>query len=416
MKKKTLRDINLQGKRVLMRVDFNVPLEDGKITDDTRIRAALPSIEYVLKQQPAALLLASHLGRPKGRGCQPEFSLRPVADHLAGIIGRQVAFAEDCLEAGQALAELPAGEILMLENTRFHAEEEGKVKRDEQTGDEEYKKAKEAMRDKQLAMARKLASYCDVYVNDAFGTAHRAHASTAMICQFVETCVAGLLMEKEIEFLGRAVENPSHPFVAVIGGAKVSGKLEVLRNLMGKVDTFLIGGGMAFTFLKAQGIEIGNSLVENELLETAAETMREADQAGAKFMLPLDHIIADKFAAAAERKTTDGQAVESGWLGLDIGPQTMAAYAAEIKQAKTVVWNGPMGCFEMAPFAEGTMKICQAVADSDSVSIIGGGDSVSAVNQSGLAERMSHISTGGGASLEFLEGKPLPGVVALDDK
>lgn len=416
MDKKSIRDVQLTNKNVLMRVDFNVPLADGKITDDSRIKAALPSIKHVLAENPSSLILASHLGRPKGDGYEPEFSLKPVVDHLAKLLGREVAFAPDCLTAETALASLPHGGVVMLENTRFHAEEQGKVKRTDDITDEEYNIAKKAMKEKQLEMAQKLASYCDVYVNDAFGTAHRAHASTAVICQFCDTNVAGLLIEKEIEFLGKSVENPTHPFVAVVGGAKVSGKLEVLHNLMGKVDAFLIGGAMAFTFLKAKGIETGNSLVEEDLLETAENTIRQAEEAGAKFLLPLDHVMGDKFDAEAMVEISEDEAVKAGWMGLDIGPKTVEAYSEEIKQAKTVVWNGPMGCFEMKPFAKGTLEICRAVADSQATSMIGGGDSVSAVNQSGLADRMSHISTGGGASLEFLEGKTLPGVAALDDK
>ena len=416
MNKKSLADVNLQGKKVLMRVDFNVPLDSGRITDDTRIKAAMPSIKHILDDGAEGLILASHLGRPKGRGYEAEFSLRPVAEHLASMLGKEVRFAEDCLAADEQVQSLQKGEVLMLENTRFHAEEEGKVKRTDDMSDEQYKQAKKEMREKQQEMARKLASYCDVYVNDAFGTAHRSHASTAVICDYCDLCLAGFLMQKEIAFLGQAVSNPAHPYVAVIGGAKVSGKLEVLHNLFGKVDTFLIGGGMAFTFLKAMGIEIGDSLVENDLIDTAKETMEKAEKAGAKFLLPLDHVVGDRFAADAETRTTEGQAVEKGWLGLDIGPKTIAAFEKEVKSSRNLVWNGPMGCFEMQPFAEGTMAICRAIAESDTVSIIGGGDSVSAVNQSGLADKMNHISTGGGASLEFLEGKTLPGVAALDDK
>ncbi len=416
MNKKSLRDTNLSGKKVLMRVDFNVPIDGGEISDNTRIQAALPSIKHILEQNPAGLILASHLGRPKGRGFEADFSLRPVAEHLAGLLNREVLFAADCLAAEQQVASLQPGQVLMLENTRFYQEEEGKVKKSEGMSEEEYTEAKREMKQKQREMAQKLASYCEVYVNDAFGTAHRAHASTAVVCQFCPVNVAGLLMEKEIEFLGRAVGNPEHPFVAVIGGAKVSGKLEVLLNLMGKVDTLLIGGGMAFTFLRAQGVEIGESLVEDDLVKTASDTMARAAEAGTKFILPLDHVVADKFAADADTRITEDQAVPAGWRGLDIGPRTIAAYVREIEPARTVVWNGPMGCFEMQPFAEGTMEICRAVAAGNALSIIGGGDSVSAVNQSGLADQMSHISTGGGASLEFLEGKTLPGIAALDDK
>jgi phosphoglycerate kinase len=299
-----------------------------------------------------------------------------------------------------ALVEgLGAGDVLVLENTRFYVQEEGK----------------KCTPEEQNEFARELASYGDVYVNDAFGTAHRKHASTAVVCEFMSTNVAGLLIEKELEYLGKATGNPETPFVAVIGGAKVSGKLEVLENLMKKVDTILIGGGMAYTFLKAQGHEIGNSLVEDELLETAKATLVAGTRAGVKILLPTDNVAADNFAADAKTKVV-GQDIPAGWMALDIGPESIAAYCQEIASAKTIVWNGPMGCFEMAPFAKGTTAVCQAIANSGAVSIIGGGDSVSAVNQSGLADKMTHISTGGGASLEFLEGKALPGVVALDDK
>ncbi len=400
MAKKTVRDVDFQGKKVLMRVDFNVPIADGEITDDTRIRAALPTIKYVMENGADGLILMSHLGRPKGEK-KPEFSLAPVADYLAKLVDVPVCMAPDVIgdDVDKMAKELGAGQILVLENTRFYPEEEGK----------------KCTAEEQNAFAQKLAALADVFVNDAFGTAHRRHASTAAVCDYMEVNVAGLLLEKEIEYLGNAVRNPQHPFVAVVGGAKVSGKLEVLRNMMESVDAFLIGGGMAYTFLKAQGFEIGNSLVENELLDTALATMKAAEAAGVKFMLPVDHVVADKFDAEANTKlVTD--AVPEGWMALDVGPETAKAYAAEIAGAKTVVWNGPMGCFEMAPFAKGTMDVCKAIADSDAVSIIGGGDSVSAVNKSGLADKMSHISTGGGASLEFLEGKELPGVVALDDK
>jgi phosphoglycerate kinase len=385
-----------------MRVDFNVPLDDsGMITDDTRIRAALPTIKYVLESGANGLILMSHLGRPKGEK-NPKFSLAPVAEYLGELLSQNaVKMAPDTIgpEVAAMVDKLGAGNILVLENTRFYAEEEGK----------------QCTADAQNAFARELASYGDVYVNDAFGTAHRRHASTAVVCQFMTTNVAGLLIEKELEYLGKATGNPETPFVAVIGGAKVSGKLEVLENLMKKVDTILIGGGMAYTFLKAQGHEIGNSLVEDELLETAQATLAAADAAGVKMLLPTDNIAADEFAADANTRTV-GQDIPVGWMALDIGPESIAAYCREIGAAKTIVWNGPMGCFEMEPFARGTMAVCQAIADSGAVSIIGGGDSVSAVNQSGLADRMTHISTGGGASLEFLEGKALPGVVALDDK
>ena len=414
MNKKTIRDVALKGKRVLLRVDFNVPIENGVITDDTRVQASLPTLKVCL-EQGAALILMSHLGRPKGKGYEAEFSLKPVADHLAKALGRPVQFDPDCLQAGAQVAALQPGAVLMLENTRFYKEEEGSVKKADDMSDEDYAKKKADMKEKQKAMAQKLAAYGEVYVNDAFGSAHRAHASTAVVCKFMKLNVAGLLMEKEIDYLGRAVEAPPKPFVAVIGGAKVSGKLEVLQNLMKKVDTILIGGGMAYTFLKAQGHEIGKSLVENELLQTAKETLAAATQAGVRILLPVDNLIADKFDANANTRVV-GNEIPSDWMALDIGPETLKLYAAEIARAKTVVWNGPMGCFEMEKFAAGTTGVCKAIANSGAVSIIGGGDRVAAVNQSGLADKMTHISTGGGASLEFLEGKALPGVVALNDK
>lgn len=414
MNKKTIRDVSLKGKRVLMRVDFNVPIENGVITDDTRVQASLPTLKYCL-EQGAALVLMSHLGRPKGKGYEADFSLKPVAGHLAKVLGRPVQFAPDCLKAEAQVAALKPGDVLMLENTRFYKEEEASVKQAEGMSDEEYKQKKADLKEKQKAMAQKLASYGEVYVNDAFGSAHRAHASTAVVCKYAKANLAGLLMEKEIDYLGSAVEAPKRPFVAVIGGAKVSGKLEVLQNLMKKVDTILIGGGMAYTFLKAQGHETGKSLVESELVGTAKETLAAAAKAGVEILLPVDNVIADAFAATANCRVV-GNDIPAEWMALDIGPETVKRYAAAIAKAKTVVWNGPMGCFEMDKFAAGTMGVCQAIADSGAVSIIGGGDSVSAVNQSGLAAKMTHISTGGGASLEFLEGKALPGVVALDDK
>jgi phosphoglycerate kinase len=414
MNKKTLRDVQLKGKRVVMRVDFNVPIKDGIISDDTRVQAALPSIRYVL-EQGASVVLMSHLGRPKGKGYEVEFSLKPVADYLAKIIGKPVAFAADCLKADAELAALKMGGILMLENTRFYKEEEGKVKKTDEMSEEEYKEQKAALKEKQKAMAQKLASYGDIYCNDAFGSAHRAHASTAVICKFVKENVAGFLMEKEIEYLGKAVQDPPRPFVAILGGAKVSDKLAVVQNLLQKVDVLIIGGGMAYTFLKAQGHSIGKSLCEDDLLETAKSTLAEAAKKGVKFLLPVDNVAADKFDANANTQVV-GNDIADGWMALDIGPKTVELYAAAIKTAKTVVWNGPMGCFEMEKFAAGTLGVCQAVAASGAISIIGGGDSVSAVNKSGLASKMTHISTGGGASLEFLEGKQLPGVVSLSDK
>ncbi len=401
--KKTVKDINLQGKRVVMRVDFNVPLKNGVVTDDTRITAAIPTIKYIL-ENGASLVLLTHLGRPDGK-VAPEFSVKPAADHLAKLLGKEVKFANDCI--GDAIVAqanaLKAGEIMVCENTRFHKEEDMKTKTPED---------KATMR----KFAAELAKLGNVYVNDAFGTAHRAHASTAVITEFMDkaSCVAGFLMDKELQYLGKAVANPVKPFVAIIGGAKVSGKLEVLISLMEKVDTILIGGGMAYTFLKAQGHNIGKSLCEDELIDTAKETLKKAAEKGVKFMLPVDNMIADAFSNDANTEVC-GNDIKDGWMALDIGPKTIEAYAAEIAKAKTVVWNGPMGCFEMPKFAAGTMGVCKAVADSDSVSIIGGGDSVAAVNQSGLADKMSHISTGGGASLEFLEGKELPGVACLAD-
>ncbi len=421
MNKKTVRDIDLKGKKVVMRVDFNVPLnEKQEITDDTRIKAAEPTIKYVL-EQGAALILMSHLGRPKGK-VAPEFSLKPCADYLAKELGKPVQFADDCMNADAQAAALQPGQILMLENTRFHKGEEGKAKTDG-LSDEEAKAKKAEYKALKQEMAAKLASYGDVYVNDAFGTAHRDHASTCSICKYMKAkggpCVAGFLLEKEINFLGNAVENAQKPFVAIIGGAKVSGKLEVLKNLMKKVNAILIGGGMAYTFLKAQGYQIGGSLVEDELIETAKQTLADAKAAGVDFVLPIDNIAADKFAADANTQVV-GLNIPEGWMGLDIGPETIKKYTDIIATAKTIVWNGPMGCFEMPAFAQGTMAVCQAVADATvkngAVSVIGGGDSVSAVNKSGLASKMSHISTGGGASLEFLEGKILPGCDALDDK
>lgn len=402
MNKKTVRDVDLAGKRVVMRVDFNVPLSNGVVTDDTRIKAALPTIKYIL-EHGASLSLLSHLGRPKGE-VKPEFSLKPAVVCLSGLLGQQVKLAPDCIgEETVALADaLQPGEVMVCENTRFHKEEDMKVKTDEDKAAQE-------------AFAKELAKLGDVYVNDAFGTAHRAHGSTAVICKYVDTCVAGFLMEKEIQYLGKAVANPERPFVAIIGGAKVSGKLEVLTNLLDKVDSILIGGGMAYTFLKAMGHEIGNSLVEDDLLDTAKAILKSVEDKTVNFMLPVDNIIADKFDNNAQIKTV-GNDIPAGWMALDVGPQTVVAYTTEIARAKTIVWNGPMGCFEMPNFAEATMAVCKAVANSNGVSIIGGGDSVAAVNQSGLADKMTHISTGGGASLEYLEGKELPGVMALDDK
>ena len=430
MAKKTLRDVDLAGKRVLMRVDFNVPMAkdgSGTITDDTRIVAALPSIKYVL-EQGASLVLMSHLGRPKGKGYEAEFSLKPVADALAKQLGRPVAFAPDCLAADDIVQAMKPGDVTLLENTRFYKAEDGKVKKDDDKKgihltEEEFQAKKAELKEKRAAMAKKLASYGDVYCNDAFGTAHRAHASTAVVADYLRPAVSGFLLEKEIKFLGDAVENPVRPFVAILGGAKVSDKLKVIKNLLGKVDTLIVGGGMAYTFLKAKGQKVGASLCEDDQLAYAKEMLEAAAAKGIKFLLPVDNVVANKFPAEKDAsdvtlKVTEGD-IEDGWMGLDIGPKTISLFSDAIKAAKTVVWNGPMGCFEFAPLAKGTFGVCDAVATvkaNGGLSIIGGGDSVSAVKKSGRAAEMSHISTGGGASLEYLEGKVLPGVAALDDK
>ncbi len=416
MNKKTLRDVDLAGKRVVMRVDFNVPMKDGAIKDDTRIQGALGSIRYVL-DHGGSLVLMSHLGRPKGIGYEPEFSLKPVAEYLAKCLGKPVAFAPDCLKAADQAAALKPGEVLMLENTRFYKEETAKVKKAEGMTDEQLKAAKAELKAKCEEMAKTLASYGDVYCNDAFGAAHRAHASTAVIAKYAPVAVSGFLLEKEIQYLGSAVENPVRPFVAILGGAKVSDKLAVVKNLLTKVDTLIIGGGMAYTFLKAQGKKIGNSLCEDDQLDYAKEMLALAQERGVKFLLPVDNVAADKFDPEANTQVVTE--VPDGWMGLDIGPESVKRFAEALQGAKTVVWNGPMGCFEMPAFAKGTFGVCEAVAQvkaNGGVSIIGGGDSVSAVKKSGLADKMSHISTGGGASLEYLEGKVLPGVAALTDK
>ena len=417
MNKKTLRDVDLKGKRVVMRVDFNVPIKEGVIKDDTRIKGALPSIKYVL-DNGGSLVLMSHLGRPAEKGYEADFSLKPVAEYLSKMLGKPVAFAADCANADKEVAAMKPGDVLMLENTRFYKEEQGKLKQKEGQSDEEFKAKKAELKEKQQELAKKLASYGDIYCNDAFGTAHRAHASTAVITKYVPVSVAGFLMEKEIEYLGSAVENPVRPFVAILGGAKVSDKLAVVKNLLTKVNTLIIGGGMAYTFLKAQGHDVGNSLCELDQLEYAKEMIAKAKELGVNFLLPVDNVAADKFAADANTQIT-GDDIPAGWMALDIGPKTTELYANAIKGAKTVVWNGPMGCFEMPAFSKGTFGVCAAVAEvkaNGGISIIGGSDSVSAVNKSGLADKMSHISTGGGASLEYLEGKALPGVVALSDK
>lgn len=417
MNKKTLRDVDLKGKRVVMRVDFNVPIKEGVIKDDTRIKGALPSIKYVL-DQGGSLVLMSHLGRPAEKGYEADFSLKPVAEYLSKMLGKPVTFAADCAKADAEVAAMKPGDIVMLENTRFYKEEQGKLKQKEGQSDEEFKAKKAELKEKQKELAKKLASYGDIYCNDAFGTEHRAHASTAVITKYINTSVAGFLMEKEIEYLGNAVENPVRPFVAILGGAKVSDKLAVVSNLLTKVNTLIIGGGMAYTFLKAQGHNVGSSLCEVDQLDYAKNMIAKAKELGVNLLLPVDNIAADKFDANANTQVV-GDDIPDGWMALDIGPKTIELYSNAIKGAKTVVWNGPMGCFEMPAFSKGTFGVCAAVAEvkaNGGVSIIGGGDSVAAVNKSGLADKMSHISTGGGASLEFLEGKELPGVVALNDK
>ena len=390
MNKKTLQDLDFRGKKVLIRVDFNVPIKDGDVGDDTRIRAALPTLKYLFEQD-AALILTSHLGRPKGE-TKPEFSLAPVAKYLGDLVQAPVKFANDCLgEVAQTAASaLKAGEILLLENTRFHA---GEKKNDP-------------------AMAKELASLADVFVNDAFGTAHRAHASNVGVAEHLPA-VAGFLLEKELKYLGEAIANAEKPFVAILGGAKVSDKIGVITNLLEKTDQILIGGGMANTFFKAQGFEMADSLVEADAIETAKELLTKS---GGKLQLPVDVVIADDFTEQAQSKVVPIGDVPAGWRILDVGPATVAAYADILKSAKTIVWNGPMGVFEFPEFAKGTFGVAAAVAASDAVSIIGGGDSVAAIKEAGLGDKVSHISTGGGASLEMLEGKILPGLAALADK
>jgi phosphoglycerate kinase len=394
LNKMSLTDVEVKGKRVFCRCDFNVPLdEQGEITDDTRIQAALPTIRYLIKQG-AKVILASHLGRPKGK-TNPAFSLRPVAAHLSQLLGQQVIMAADCIGADvqQQVKELDEGGIILLENVRFHP---GETANDPQ-------------------FAAQLAKLGEVYVNDAFGTAHRAHASTEGVAHLLQPAVAGFLMEKELQYLGGALENPRRPFVAILGGAKVSDKITVIENLLNKVDTILIGGGMAYTFLKAQGVEIGTSLVEDDRLNLATELLEQAKKKGVKFLLPSDHLVAEEFSATSPAEVSNNENFPATGMGLDIGPETVQTYVEQINTAQTVVWNGPMGVFEFSRFASGTFAIATALAESPCLSIIGGGDSVAAVNQAKLQDKMTHISTGGGASLEFLEGKVLPGVAALTD-
>ncbi len=395
MNKMTIRDLDLAGKRVLIRVDYNVPLDGSTITDDTRIRASMPTLQYILEQKPRAIILMSHLGRPKD-GPDPKFSLKPVAPALAELIGQEVKFAEEAVGqvAEDAVKNLPEGGVLLLENTRFY---KGEEKND-------------------LELAKKLAALGDVFVMDAFGSAHRAHSSTVGVTEFLPA-VAGFLMEKEIDYLGSALENPKRPFVAILGGAKVSDKIEVIEALLTKVDALLIGGGMANTFFKAQGYAVGNSLAETDAVETAKSLLQKSS---GKLVLPVDVVLGDNFSNEANTQTIDVSAgVPDGWAIYDIGPKSIELFQQKLDGAKTIVWNGPMGVFEMSSFAAGTNAIAQVLADATkqgAISIIGGGDSVAAVENAGLADQITHISTGGGASLEMLEGKTLPGVAALKDK
>jgi phosphoglycerate kinase len=390
MNKKTIRDVDVHGKRVLVRVDFNVPLKEGAVADDTRIAAALPTLNYLL-DQGAALILCSHLGRAKGKSV-PELKMDPVAARLAELLGRPVKKLDDCVgpEVEAAAQVMRPGDVIMLENTRFHAEEEA--------NDPEF--------------AKQLAALAEIYVNDAFGSAHRAHASTEGVARYLPA-VAGFLMEKELEFLGQAVENPEHPYVAILGGAKVSDKIGVIENLLKQCDRLLIGGGMANTFFRAMGFGVGDSLVEEEAVPTAESLLKSA---GTHIVLPVDVVIADAFDNAAKSRVVAPNEVAAGWRILDVGPKTMSTFESALAGARTVVWNGPLGVFEMPNFAQGTFAMAQVLANLDAVTVIGGGDSAAAVRQAGLVDKMSHVSTGGGASLEFLEGKVLPGVAALADK
>lgn len=397
MKKLTLTDIQVKDKKVLMRVDFNVPLKDGVITDDNRIVQALPSINYVL-EHGGLLILTSHLGRPDGKP-NAEFSLKAVADHLASLVDTKVHFATDCIgeEAKKVIEQANFGEIVLLENVRFHKEE---------TDNDEI-------------FSGQLASHAEIFVNDAFGSSHRAHASVAGVTQFMEQSASGFLLEKEIKYLSESVNNPDRPFVAILGGAKVSDKIGVIENLLNKVDTIIIGGGMTYTFYKALGLPIGNSLLEEDKIELAKELIQKAKTAGVKLMLPMDSVVAKEFDNDAEHKVVNDNGIEDGWMALDIGPQSAISYGNVIKMAKTVLWNGPMGVFEMSNFADGTFAVAESLAEATkfgATTIIGGGDSAAAIKKSGLSDQVSHVSTGGGASLEYLEGKELPGVSSLTDK
>ena len=396
LNKKSVDDINVKGKRVLVRCDFNVPLIDGKITDENRLVAALPTIKKLIADG-GKVILCSHLGKPKGEP-KPELSLAPVAVRLSELLGQEVKFAADATVVGEnskaAVAAMNDGDVILLENTRYRAEET-------KNGEE---------------FSKELASLCDVFVNDAFGTAHRAHCSNVGVTKYVDSAVVGYLIQKEIDFLGNAVNNPERPFVAILGGAKVSSKISVIENLLDKVDTLIIGGGMSYTFSKAMGGKVGISLLEEDYCDFALNMLKKAEEKGVKLLLPVDHVIADDFSNDANIQVVSRGEIPDGWEGLDIGPETAKLYAETVKTAKTVVWNGPMGCFEMPNFAKGTEAVAKALAETDAVTIIGGGDSAAAVNQLGYGDKMTHISTGGGASLEFLEGKELPGVAAANDK
>ncbi|MDH7499208.1 MAG: phosphoglycerate kinase [candidate division NC10 bacterium] len=395
MEKIGIDELDLSGKRVLIRVDFNVPLNEAlSVTDDTRIRASLPTISYAMGHG-AKVILLSHLGRPKGK-VVPEMSLRPVAQRLSQLLGKEVKMAKDCVgeEVKSEIEGMRGGEVLLLENCRFHK------------GDEENDEA----------FSRALAELADIYVNDAFGAAHRAHASTVGVTRFVPVSAAGFLLQREIQYLGKAVSNPERPFIAILGGAKVSDKIGVIRNLMGKVDALLIGGAMAYTFEKAQGLSVGSSLVEEDKLNLAKQLLQEAQSRKLKLLLPLDHVVAERAEPGAKTRTVKTGAIPDGWKGLDIGPQTIEGYSQEIQAAKTILWNGPLGVFEIEPFRQGTMAIARAIASSSATSIVGGGDSAAAVAQAKVADRITHISTGGGATLEFLEGIELPGIAALTDR